>query len=127
MANDDRQQTINEFGDSVNMTRKELEDWLQTDESKSVGQGEGESKGHESGRRIVEILQKNKSDYTDADLDHMKKVSAYVKRHLGRGPSSDVEHSECRYSLIILSNATNQANSLTATRGERLEINLTLV
>ncbi len=109
------------------MTRKELEDWLQTDESKSVGQGEGESKGHESGRRIVEILQKNKSDYTDADLDHMKKVSAYVKRHLGQGPSGDVEHSECRYSLIIFSNATNQANSLTATRGEEPEINLTLV
>ena len=108
MANDDRQQTIGEFDDSVNMTRKELEDWLQTDESKSVGQGEGESKGHESGRKIVEILE-NKSDYTDADLDHMKRVSAYVKRHLGQGPKGDVEHSECRYSLIIFSNATNQA------------------
>ena len=100
MANDDRQQTIGEFDDSVNMTRKELEDWLQTDESKSVGQGEGESKGHESGRRIVEILGTNKSDYTDADLDHMKKVSAYVKRHLGQGPSGSVEHSKWRYSLM---------------------------
>ena len=37
MANDHRQQTIDEFGDAVNMTRKELEDWLHTDESKSVG------------------------------------------------------------------------------------------
>ena len=120
MANDDRQQTIDEFGDAVNMTRKELEDWLQTDESKSVGQsdGGGESKGHESDRKIVELLEKNKSDYTDADLDHMKRVNAYVKRHLGQGPKGDVEHSECRYSLIIFSNATNQANSLTATRGE---------
>ena len=46
---DDRQQTIGEFEDAVNMTRKELEDWLQTDESKSVGQsdGGGESRGHE--------------------------------------------------------------------------------
>jgi hypothetical protein len=50
---DERQQTIDDFRDNVNMTRKELEDWLQTDESKSVGQGGGESKGHESGRRIV--------------------------------------------------------------------------
>jgi Protein of unknown function (DUF3140) len=58
MANDDRQQTIDEFGGAVNMTRKELEDWLKTDESKSVGQGEGESAGHRAGRRIVEILQK---------------------------------------------------------------------
>ncbi len=36
MANDDRQQTIDEFDDNVNMTRKELEDWLETDESESV-------------------------------------------------------------------------------------------
>ncbi len=56
---DDRQQTIDDFKNSVNMTRKELEDWLQTDESKSVGQGEGESKGHESGRRLVGLLEKN--------------------------------------------------------------------
>ena len=55
---DDRQQTIDEFDDAVNMTRKELEDWLQTDESKSVGQGEGQSKGYEPGRKIVRILGK---------------------------------------------------------------------
>ena len=100
MANDDRQQTIDEFGDNVNMTRKELEDWLKTDESKSVGQGEGESKGHESGRKIVEILQKNKSDYTEDDLEHLKKVNAYVKRHLGQGPKNDIENSKWRYSLM---------------------------
>ena len=100
MANDDRQQTANEFDDAVNMTRKELEDWLGTDESKSVGQGGGESKGHESGRRIVEILKKNKSDYTDDDLDHMKKVNSYVKRHLGQGPKNGAEDSKWRYSLM---------------------------
>jgi uncharacterized protein DUF3140 len=100
MANDDRQQTIDQFGDSVNMTRNELEEWLQTEESKSVGQGEGESKGHESGRRIAKILQKNRSDYTDGDLEHMKRVNAYVKRHLGQGPKGDVEDSNWRYSLM---------------------------
>ncbi len=35
------------------MTRKEPETWLQTDDSKFVGQGEGEPKGHGSGRRIL--------------------------------------------------------------------------
>lgn len=99
---DDRRQIVDEFDDSVNMTRKELEDWLQTDESKSVGQsdGGGASKGHESGRRIVEILGKNKSDYTDEDVEHMKRVNAYVKRHLGQGPKDDVEDSKWRYSLM---------------------------
>lgn len=55
---DERQQIIDEFGNNVNMTRKELEDWLGTEESQSVGQGNGESKGHESGRRIVKLLKK---------------------------------------------------------------------
>ena len=37
----DRQQIIEEFDEAVNMTQKELEDWLQTEESQSVGQSDG--------------------------------------------------------------------------------------
>jgi hypothetical protein len=101
MAND-KQQIIEEFDEVVNMTSKELEEWLQTDESKSVGQsdGGGESIGHESGRRIVKIRHKNKSDYTDDDIEHMKRVNGYVKRHLGQGPKNDIENSNWRYSLM---------------------------
>jgi hypothetical protein len=100
--NDDRQQVIEDFDEAVNMTAKELEDWLKTDESKSVGQsdGGGESKGHESGRMIVGILGKNKSDYTDDDFDHMKKVTGYVHRHQAQKPKGDVEDSSWRYSLM---------------------------
>jgi hypothetical protein len=94
------EQVIEEFGEAVNMSRKELEEWLETDESKSVGQGSGESKGHESGRRIVEILGKNKSDYTDDDIDHMGRVVVYVHRHQAQKPQSDVEDSNWRYSLM---------------------------
>jgi hypothetical protein len=60
----------------------------------------GESKGHESGRRILKIKRKNKSDYTDDDVEHMKRVNGYVKRHLGQGPKNDVENSKWRYSLV---------------------------
>ena len=99
---DDRQQILDEFDELVNMTTKELEEWLQTEESKSVGQSDdgGESKGHESGRKIVEILGKNKSDYKDDDLEHMKRVNGLVKRHLGQEPNTDVEDSNWRYSLM---------------------------
>jgi hypothetical protein len=100
MAKDDRQQPIDPFDEAVNMSRKELEDWLETEESKSVGQGEGESKAHESGRKIAEILQKNKSDYTEDDLEHMQKVTGYVHRHQAQGPKGDVEDSKWRYSLM---------------------------
>jgi hypothetical protein len=96
------EQVIQEFDDAVNMTGKELRDWLQTDESKSVGQsdGGGESMGHESGRKIVEILGKNKSDYTDEDIDHMRRAVSYVHRHQSQKPSGDVKDSNWRYSLL---------------------------
>jgi hypothetical protein len=99
---DDRQQVVEEFNEAVNMTPKELEEWLQTEESESVGQsdGGGESKGHESGRRIVEIKRKNQSAYTDDDIEHMKRVNGYLKRHLGQGPNKDPEDSKWRYSLM---------------------------
>jgi hypothetical protein len=97
---DERQQVIEEFEDAVNMAPKELEEWLQTDESRSVGQGEGESKGHESGRKIVEIKRKKKADYTDDDIGHMKKVAGYVKRHQSQKPGGDVKDSDWRRSLM---------------------------
>jgi hypothetical protein len=99
---DDRNRIIDDFNEAVNMTPRELEDWLETDESKSVGQsdGGGESKGHESGRMIVEIKRKNKSDYTDDDIEQMKRVVSYVHRHRGQGPKDDVENSKWRYSLM---------------------------
>jgi hypothetical protein len=83
------------------MTAKELDDWLATEESRSVGESNGgESTGYRSGRRIVEILEKKKADISDADLDHMRKVNGYVKRHLAQGPEKDVEERRWRYSLM---------------------------
>jgi hypothetical protein len=84
------EQVVEEFDEAVNMSRKELEEWLETDESK----------GHESGRKIVEILGKNESDYTDEDIDHMRRVVSYVHRHQAQTPKGDVEDSNWRYSLI---------------------------
>ena len=63
--------------------------------------GGGESTGHESGRRIVEILRAKKGDLTDDDYAHMRKVNGYVKRHLAQEPAKeDVEGSKGRYSLM---------------------------
>ena len=92
-----------EWNDLVNMTKKEIAEFLETEESKDVGQdsGDGESKGHKSGGRIVEILDKNKSDLTDDDYDHMGRVVGYIKRHKAQGgPDEDMEHSDWRYSLM---------------------------
>jgi hypothetical protein len=98
----DREDVWDEWRELVNMAPKELEDWLETDDSKAVGadSGDGESKGHKSGKRIIEIKRKNKDDLSDDDWDHMRKVVGYIKRHKAQGPDGDVENSDWRYSLM---------------------------
>ncbi len=90
-----------DWKDAVNMTASELEKWLETDESRSVGDssGGGEATGHRSGRRIVEILRTNKGDLTDDDAAHMRKVVGYVHRHTAQRPSGDVEGTDWAFSL----------------------------
>jgi hypothetical protein len=104
MAGKDTQQIRDEFDEVVNMDPGELEKWLETDESQSVGQSSGdsdESTGHYMGRRIVEIRKKEADDLDDDDLAAMKKVHGYVARHLEQKPSKeDVETSKWRYSLM---------------------------
>ncbi|SHI29673.1 DUF3140 domain-containing protein [Wenxinia saemankumensis] len=97
----DRDQVWDEWGELVNMAPGELEDWLETEESRSVGDSDsGESTGHRSGRRIVEIKRTKKDDLTDGQWDHMAKVVGYIKRHTAQGPSEDAENSDWRYSLM---------------------------
>jgi hypothetical protein len=99
---DDHKATWDRFHDTVNMTPRELERWLGTEESKSVGQkrGGGEATGHASGRRIVEILKAKRADLTDADYAHMRKVVGYAKRHLAQRPHGEIRESPWRYSLM---------------------------
>jgi len=96
------------------MTAQELKDWLGSDESAGAGwskdDGSGETIGHErfytirticpkmkqerltschySGRNIIKILESNPEkdpkEYADEDLQHMRKVVAYLKRHLAQ-------------------------------------------
>lgn len=94
---------VEDFDRAVNMTAAELSRWLETDDSRAVGQkpsGGGESTGHESGRRIVSLLRTKKSDLTDEDRAHMRKVVGYVKRHSAQRPKGDVTDTTWRYSLM---------------------------
>lgn len=101
MAQDDKA-TYDDFNDAVNMTANELEKFLGSDDSKSVGQKKGsdESIGHESGRKIVHILKTKKADLSEEDYSHMRKVVSYVHRHSAQRPSGDVSDTPWRYSLM---------------------------
>ncbi|MFI6705558.1 DUF3140 domain-containing protein [Nonomuraea sp. NPDC050478] len=102
MTGEEERAIAAEFGKAVNMTAGELKRWLDTDESKAVGQkdGGGESTGHESGRKIVELLHKKEPALTEQDYAHMRKVIGYVHRHLAQRPSGDVRETRWRYSLM---------------------------
>lgn len=102
MAEGSHDETWDDFKAAVNMTASEIDDWLDTDASKDVGQKKdgGESTGHQSGRRIVRILHKKKADLTDDDIAHMRKVVGYVRRHLAQRPSGDVTDTDWRASLM---------------------------
>ena len=101
MDDDKKDEVYSEFYDCVNMQPKELEEWLETDESKSVGDSDsGESTGHKSGRRIVEIKRTKKDDLTDSQYEHMQKVVGYVHRHLSQKPDGNIENTDWRYSLM---------------------------
>lgn len=103
MDDADRKIIRDDFAEVVNMPPAAIEKFLDTEESKSVGQkkGGGESVGHASGRRIVRIKRTKQADLTDDDYAHMKKVVGYVRRYLAQGgPKDDAAHSDWRYSLM---------------------------
>ena len=102
MGKGDRDEIHRRFGEAVNMAPAELEEWLQTEQSRRVGwkaDGRSESIGHASGRRIVALLRKRKAALSDDDYAHMRKVAGYVARHKAQRPANVVT-SRWRYSLM---------------------------
>ncbi len=98
----ENQQALSAFHDAVNMSAKELEAWLKTEESQAVGfkEHEGdESIGHKAAHDTIELLHKKSADYTEADYHHMRRVVSYIHRHLAQKPEGDIEHTRWRYSL----------------------------
>ncbi|VUC24444.1 unnamed protein product [Clonostachys rosea] len=97
----DNSKVVEEFNELVNMTASELEKWLKSGDSNSAGwpkeDSSGESVGHDSGRKIVEILQANpKKDpkkYSEDQIEHMRKVVSYCKRHLAQEEKANNEKS----------------------------------
>jgi hypothetical protein len=103
VTDDEKMNIRREFQSAVNMAPKELEAWLGTEESRSVGwtrQGEREAVGHQSGRRIVELKRRKVAELCDDDYAHMRKVIGYVHRHLAQRPNGDVSATRWRHSLM---------------------------
>jgi benzoyl-CoA reductase/2-hydroxyglutaryl-CoA dehydratase subunit BcrC/BadD/HgdB len=98
----DRDHVYSRFHDAVNMAPAELEEWLESEQSRTVGfmcTGASESIGHASGRRVVSILGKRKAELDDDDYAHMRKVVGFIRRHSAQRPENTVT-SRWRYSLM---------------------------
>ncbi|KQS36163.1 DUF3140 domain-containing protein [Pedobacter sp. Leaf194] len=101
MDEEQMKQVYTDFKQNVNMSPSELELWLDTKESKSVGwdSGDGESIGHKSGKKIIEIKHKKKEQLSPGDYKHMQKVVGYIKRHLAQRPDGNLNETDWNYSL----------------------------
>ena len=100
----DRERIAREFREAVNMSARELRDWLDTEFSRSVGWRSTdpmihESIGHASGRWTADILEKDRAALNDDDYGHMRRVVGYIRRHLAQEPTNTVT-SRWRYSLM---------------------------
>jgi len=107
MPQKSNEEVLQEFHKVVNMEPEELEEWLQTEDSKSVGfhnEGEAEAVGHASGHHIIDLLEKGDDEYDQEDYEHARKVVGYVHRHLAQRhrlkDGSAVEDSRWRHSLM---------------------------
>jgi hypothetical protein len=103
MTDSEQKEIRTAFRQAVNLAPKELERWLGTEESKSVGwtrEDDDESVGHKSGRRIVQLRRKKAAELSEDDYAHMKKVIGYVRRHAAQRPQGDVTQTRWRFSLM---------------------------
>ncbi|MGZ2412222.1 uncharacterized protein DUF3140 [Sphingomonas sp. F9_3S_D5_B_2] len=89
------------FHTCVNMSAPELQEWLDTDDSRRVGQKKtgNESIGHASGRHILAILGTPEAELSAEDIAHMRKVVGFIRRHRAQEPANIVT-SRWRYSLM---------------------------
>ena len=101
ITSDERAKLLERFRAAVNMSAAELEAWLETDESRKVGQkrADGESIGREAGRRTIIVLATPEPELDEEDYRHMRRVAGFVARHRAQEPANPVT-SRWRYSLM---------------------------
>jgi hypothetical protein len=104
MSENEAQDTDRAFESAINMTADEMRRWLDTERSNEVGwthEGEHEAVGHQSGRRILELLERGGGGARDEEEEHFRRrVVGYIHRHLAQRPDGDVSETRWRYSLM---------------------------
>ncbi|MFC8727594.1 DUF3140 domain-containing protein [Streptomyces bacillaris] len=90
----------NEFHSVVNMTSRELQDWLRTRAADEDAEQPPPHAGNKTGRRVLAILAKRPGDLTEADAKVMREVVDTVRAQ--RKPELEPEAGDgpWRYALM---------------------------
>jgi hypothetical protein len=91
-----------EFHDVVNMTSRELEDWLRESEATPDTEPLPDQAGSPTGRQVLAILGKRRGDLTADDADVMRAVVARVRLQRGEQLESTAGDTGWRHSLMSI-------------------------
>jgi hypothetical protein len=75
-----------EFHMLVNMTSRELQDWLATDDAKEESEPASGPVGTPTGRAVLAVLGKRRTDLTESDVATMRRVVDRVRAERGEDP-----------------------------------------
>ncbi|MFH8371443.1 DUF3140 domain-containing protein [Streptomyces sp. NPDC018031] len=74
-----------EFHTVVNMTSRELQEWLNVQAAGEVAEETPDQAGPPAGRRVLEILGKRRTDLTEDDAEVMRRVCEVVRTQRDAG------------------------------------------
>lgn len=83
-----------EFHRVVNMTSQELAAWLRVQDAGEETEPLPEQAGPETGQQVLAILQKRRTDLTDADIDVMYEVVDAVNAEQDRADEPEPERAD---------------------------------
>ena len=91
-----------EFHALVNMTSRELEDWLRAQSSGEQAEALPDQAGTERGRGVLAVLGKRKKDLTDDDLQVMRSVVRTIRQQRGETPEPTAGQPRWRHRLMTI-------------------------
>ncbi|MBF6327818.1 DUF3140 domain-containing protein [Nocardia transvalensis] len=92
----------NDFHQVVNMTSRELRDWLRTDAAGPETEALPDQAGTQLGQRVLAILGKRRTDLDDHDAAVMRTVVRRVLDERGAEPESAAGRSGWRHRLMSM-------------------------
>jgi hypothetical protein len=91
-----------EFHLVVNMTSRELEDFLRTDAAREDSEAFPDQAGSPTGQQVLHILGKRRSDATDEDVEVMEAVIGTVRAERGEDLESTAGDDTWRRRLMSI-------------------------